>query len=67
MNDRIQAREWFRLSGISVHDWAMKHGFNPTTVYAVLSGRSLGNRGEAHQVCIALNLKKTPPKELKFG
>jgi gp16 family phage-associated protein len=47
----------FFLKGISIADWAREHQFSQDLVYAVLSGRSKGTRGESHRIAIALGLK----------
>lgn len=55
-----QAREWFDIHGISVTEWAQSRGFERATVYAVLSGRTRGRRGQAHAIAVALGLKPAP-------
>ena len=47
----------FEQTGISVSDWAAAHGFRRENVYAVLSGRSKGRRGQSHRIATALGLK----------
>lgn len=54
---REQANEWFRETGTPVTVWARQHGFAPAVVYALLSGRTCGRRGTAHQAAVALGLK----------
>lgn len=49
----------FRARGESIIDWARERGFSPANVYAVLSGRVRGDRGAAHRIAVALELK--PP------
>jgi len=46
--------------GISVRDWSRAHGFSEALVYAILSGRTKGLRGESYQIAVALGLR-TPP------
>lgn len=53
-----EAREWFELSGETVSAWAKSHGFQPSVVYALLSGRTRGRRGDAHRAAIALGIKR---------
>lgn len=48
----------FAWHGVSAASWARSHGFSPQTVYDVLNGRVMGNRGESHRVAVALGLKK---------
>jgi gp16 family phage-associated protein len=52
-------RDRFREDGATVADWADAHGFSRESVYAVLSGRSKGDRGEAHKIAVALGLKRS--------
>jgi gp16 family phage-associated protein len=52
-----RVRQSFKARGITVRSWAVDNGFKPSIVYAVLGGRVRGNWGEAHKVCVALNLK----------
>lgn len=62
--DLNRIRSAFHASGISIADWADAHGFRRQNVYAVLSGRSKGRRGEAHQIARALGLKSAPTSEV---
>ena len=54
-------KDWFESNGLSIAEWAASNGFSKTAVYAALSGRTRGRRGEAHAVALALGLK-APPK-----
>lgn len=47
----------FERTGTTVTEWALKHGFKREHVYAVLSGRTVGRRGQAHHIAVALGLK----------
>jgi len=51
-------RELFRAEGTTMTRWAKARGFSRESVYAVLSGRSKGERGEAHKIAVALGLKE---------
>lgn len=53
-------RDLFRQNGRSIGTWADDMGFKRGLVYAVLSGRAVGDRGEAHSIAIALGLKAQP-------
>jgi len=53
-------RQAFEDTGVTVSEWASKHGFRRESVYAVLSGRSKARRGEAHRIAVALGLKSVP-------
>lgn len=58
----VNVRQAFSEAGLVVSDWADAHGFRRESVYAVLSGRSKGRRGEAHRIAVALGLKASQPK-----
>lgn len=55
-----EVKLWFEAYGVSVAEWAKSRGFAKEVVYAVLSGRSRGQRGQAHQVAVALGIKPAP-------
>ncbi|WP_342133504.1 DNA-binding protein [Hydrogenophaga sp. OTU3427] len=50
-------REEFRRRGMSVSDWARRHGVSAQLTYRVLAGRTSGQRGQSHQICVLLGLK----------
>ncbi|WP_165667425.1 DNA-binding protein [Metapseudomonas otitidis] len=52
-----QAKAWLDALGMSVKEFAEKHGLDQATTYQVLAGRKKGRRGEAHKVAIALGIK----------
>jgi len=39
LRSQDEARRWFVDRGLTVTDWSIARGFNPTLVYAVLHGR----------------------------
>ena len=53
-----EVRDLFEMNGQTVAQWAKDHGFSAPVVYALLSGRTRGRRGEAHRAAIALGLKR---------
>ncbi|MDE2342243.1 MAG: DNA-binding protein [Betaproteobacteria bacterium] len=53
-------REDFFARGETVTGWALRHGFERHAVYAVLSGRTVGRRGAAHRIAVALGIKAAP-------
>lgn len=57
---REEIREAFEATGLTVSSWAESRGFRRESVYAVLSGRTRGLRGEAHRIATALGLKFGP-------
>lgn len=57
---REKVRQLFDETGISISHWANQYGFRREDVYAVLSGRTLGKRGNSHEIAIALGLKPKP-------
>lgn len=58
-NELSQARQRFESRGESIAEWSRNHGFSRHLVYAVLSGRCVAKRGQAHHIAVALSLK--PP------
>ena len=60
----VRAR--FEAEGIAVSAWAKQRGFAPHLVYAILSGRTRGRRGEAHKIAVALGLK-APQQRLEIS
>lgn len=56
-----EARTWLETYGVSVSEWAKIRGFHREIVYAVLSGRTRGLRGQSHDVAVALGIKPSPP------
>lgn len=55
-----EVREWLERHGVPVSVWARTHGFEPSIVLALLSGRTRGRWGEAHRAAIALGLRRAP-------
>lgn len=53
-----RAKRAFEARGVSVADWARQHGFSVQCVYDVLRGKTVGRRGEAHKVAVALRIKR---------
>lgn len=56
-NSIDDVRDAFADAGLTVAAWAAANGFRRENVYAVLSGRAKGRRGEAHRIAQALGLK----------
>ncbi|HDS1776254.1 TPA: DNA-binding protein [Pseudomonas putida] len=52
-----EARARLARQGISAKEWALKHGLNPSTVYAVLNGQKKCLRGESHRAAVLLGIK----------
>lgn len=53
----------FELHGLSIREWAQSQGFSERLVYAVLSGKSKGLRGECFRIAVALGLRQEPQIE----
>ena len=53
-----QVKQDFIDNGIPVSAWAENKGFTPQEVYKVLNGQVKGNFGRAHQIAVALGIKK---------
>lgn len=56
-------KQQFGLHGLSIREWAQKNGFSERMVYAVLSGKSKGLRGESFRIAVALGLRQEPSIE----
>ncbi len=54
-----QVKKRFEREGKTFTGWAREHGFNPRTVIAVVNGVNKGRRGQAHDVAVALGIKKS--------
>jgi gp16 family phage-associated protein len=55
---RAGVRRDFQDRGEPISKWAVVNGFNPNSVFMVLSGHSKCIRGEAHRISVALGLKR---------
>lgn len=53
-----QVKKRFEQEGKTFTGWARDNGFSPRTVIAVVNGVNKGRRGQAHEVAVALGLKK---------
>ncbi|WP_082451024.1 hypothetical protein [Sphingomonas sp. Leaf22] len=51
------ARARLFATGMSISDWARRHGFAPKLVYSILEGRRRCARGQSHRIAILLDLK----------
>jgi len=58
-----EVRAQMAARGVTVTAWADQRGFSRATVYAVLSGRVKGRRGEAYEIAKALGIVVPPPDE----
>lgn len=52
-----EALQRFRDNGVSVAAWAVRNGFNPAIVYAVLRGGRKCLRGQSHEIAVSLGIK----------
>jgi len=57
LRTRQQARAWLNSQGTSIADWARAHGLKPQVVHDLLSGNSLGSRGQSHDAAVLLGMK----------
>ena len=55
---RQEVLEEFDLKGQPIALWTQQNAFHPANVYAVLTGKTRGKRGEAHRIAVALGLKR---------
>lgn len=56
-----EAKAWLVYQGITVSQWSRDHGFSHALVREVLAGRKKGLRGQAHNIVIALGIKRGIP------
>lgn len=52
-----EVRDEFRRRGISVSDWARRKGVSAQLTYRILAGRTVGLRGQSHEISVLLGLK----------
>ena len=62
--EEVKAR--FESEGVSIREWALKRGYRPRTVYAVIYGELKCKRGISHTIAVDLGLK-AKPVTTKFG
>lgn len=53
-----EVRDEFRRRGISVSDWARRKGVSVQLTYRILAGRTVGLRGQSHEISVLLGLKQ---------
>ncbi|QTD46521.1 DNA-binding protein [Ottowia sp. 27C] len=56
----VQARQWLERHGVTISAWARARGFKPSVVAALLSGRTRGQWGQAHEAAVQLGLRAAP-------
>ena len=52
-----EVRDEFRRRGVSVSDWARRKGVSAQLTYRILAGRTVGLRGQSHEIAVRLGLK----------
>jgi gp16 family phage-associated protein len=53
-----QVKAKFKAQGKTLTQWAQERGYSRNAVYRVLNGFDRGNYGKAHEIAVALGLKK---------
>lgn len=67
LTEQLQCvRQMFQDDGVSVAEWARQRSFSLPLVYAVLSGRNRGTRGESYRIAVALGLRPGPQHHTFF-
>lgn len=51
------AARTFHAQGVTISEWATRHGFCVSLVYQVLAGKRKCLRGQSHRIAVALKLK----------
>ncbi|MCP5016070.1 MAG: DNA-binding protein [Ketobacter sp.] len=49
--------------GVTITQWAEKHGFPREAVYRVLNGVEKGTFGRAHEIAVAAGIKQLPAND----
>jgi len=65
MTSPSEIKQLFVAEGLTVADWARKHGFPASLVYRVLRGETQCLRGTTHEIGIALGLKRRASDEMR--
>lgn len=58
-----QAKARIRARGITITQWAQRHGYSLNAVYRVLNGQLKANFGTAHEIAVALGMKLAEPAD----
>lgn len=53
-----EVRAEFDLTGDSISEWAVAHGYSPSLVYRVLRSTDLPKRGKSHDIAVRLGMKR---------
>lgn len=53
-----QVKKEFSQRGETVTGWALRHGYKPNNVRAVIYGRGKGGWGESHKIAVTLGIKE---------
>lgn len=59
-----QAKQNLRSQGITVAEFAKTHDFPAHAVYKVLNGQYKAHYGQAHDIAVALGLKKGSDRQV---
>jgi gp16 family phage-associated protein len=54
-----QVKQSFKQQGKTVTAWAREHGYSRQEVYRVLNGQAKAYYGRAHDIAVALGLKRS--------
>ena len=54
---REEVQNDFYRKGVSIRNWSIENGFNPVTVYLVLSGKRQCRIGVGHKIGVTLGIK----------
>lgn len=58
-----EARAWLDFQGVSISQWARDHNFHQSLVREILAGRKKFNRGQSHNIAVALGMKLGVPTD----
>lgn len=63
---REDLKREFQARGINIAAWAVRNGFEPSVVYALLDGRTRGLRGKAFDVARVMGMTPAPDCSNRF-
>ncbi|GMV76457.1 MAG: hypothetical protein AMXMBFR78_34060 [Rubrivivax sp.] len=52
-----EIKHQFAMEGLTVSDWARRHGYDRNAVYRVLNGLTKAKFGQAHEIAVRLGMK----------
>ena len=57
LRTRQEAHAWLKSQNLGITAWARAHNLAPQVVYNLLSGNTVGSRGQSHDAAVLLGMK----------